>query len=698
MGYVIGVDIGGTFTDCVALTPESRIVHAKTLSTHATDAGDGVIEGLRLLAEAVGRPLGALLARSDRVSHGTTIGTNLVVERNGARTGLLTTAGHIDVLSMMRGGGRTAGLPFEQVFSVQHTAKPEPLVPHERIGAIYERVDRDGEIIAPLDEARARATLARLLAEHRIEALAICLLWSFRNPTHERRLAEIVREMAPDVFVSLSCEVSPQLGEYERTVATVINAYVGPASASYLRSTGARLAEQGLANPFLIMQANGGVIPVAAAERSPLITLDSGPAGGLVGVTALARTGGHRNVIATDMGGTSFDVGLVVDGRPVIAETCVLSQYTYRAPHLDVRSIACGGGSIAWMEPHTRSLRVGPQSAGSAPGPVAYGLGGREPTVTDADVVLGLVRADGFLDGRMPLDAAGARATIAALGERLGLSPEHTAAGILRVNNAAAANLIRQRTIQQGLDPRDFILYAFGGAGPVHAWGFAQELGVRTVVIPLGNGASTLSAFGIAASDMQLFFDEACEFHLPLKTDLLQQALGRLEARALEAARAQGLDPERLAIERSGFLRYRGQYFQSLALPLPDVGAADFNAMLRARFNAEYARLYGEGALVMLQDVELFSLRVRLTAPLESTSTWAKAAGPPPHPAETRPVFWPSEMRWIETAVWRGEALRPGDTLEGPAIVELAHTSVAVAPGQRLAADDLGNLLLEAPS
>jgi N-methylhydantoinase A len=698
MGYVIGVDIGGTFTDCVALTPEGRLVHSKALSTHATDPGDGVVDGIALLAQALSRPIGDLLAQTERVSHGTTIGTNLVVERKGARTGLLTTAGHVDVMSMMRGGGRTAGLPFEQVFSVHASAKPEPLIPRERIGAVYERVDRTGAVIAPLDEARARSTIRALVEAEGIEALAICLLWSFRNPAHERRLAELAREIAPGLFVSLSSEVSPQLGEYERTVATVINAYIGPASARYLRNTSARLAGNGLCNPFLVMQANGGVIPISAAEQTPLATLDSGPAGGLVGATSLARACGHRNVIATDMGGTSFDVGLVVDARPVIAETCVLSQYTYRAPHLDVRSIACGGGSIAWVDPITRSLRVGPHSAGSSPGPVAYRRGGTAPTVTDADVVLGLVRADGFLDGRMPLDAEAARAAIARLGEEIGLGVEQTAAGILKVNNAAAANLIRQRTIQQGLDPRDFAIYAFGGAGPVHAFGFAQELGVSEVVVPLGNGASTLSAYGIAASDMLLFFDQACDFELPADAGALKAALGELEARALAAAKAQGLEPARLAIERIGFLRYRGQFFQSLALPLPDVESASFNATLRGRFNAEYARLYGEGALVMLQDVELFSLRVRVTLPLAAGPERLQRGGAAPKPSGSRRVFWPGPMDWRETAVWDGAALRPGDLVAGPAVVELRHTTVAVAPGQTLVPDKLGNHVLRLPA
>jgi N-methylhydantoinase A len=311
--------------------------------------------------------------------------------------------------------------------------------------------------------------------------------------------------------------------------------------------------------------------------------------------------------------------------------------------------------------------------------------------------VLGLIRADGFLDGRMPLDLGAARAAVAGLGEKLGLTPEQTAAGILKVNNAAAANLIRQRTIQQGLDPRDFAIYAFGGAGPVHAFGFARELGVRTVVIPLGNGASTLSAFGIAASDVTLLFDEACEHHLPLDTGALACRLEALDARAEAAARDQGLESDRLVVERIGFLRYRGQYFQSLALPLPDLDEPDFNAALRERFNREYVRLYGEGALVMLQDVELFSLRARVTLPLNTRPQPVEARGAGPDARPPRPVFWPEEMRWTDTAVWNGETLRPGDEIVGPAILELAHTTVAVAAGQRLRADDLGNFLLELP-
>ena len=377
--YQVGVDIGGTFTDCVAIAPDARLLHAKTLSTHASDPGEGVLEGIAMLAELDGLSVEQFLGQARRVSHGATIGTNLVVERKGARTGLLATAGHTEALAMMRGGGRTAGLPFEQIFSVHNTAKPEPLVTRECVGAVHERIDRNGHVVAPLDEARARETIRSLIENQQIEALAICLLWSFRNPAHEQRLAAIARELCPGLFISLSCEVAPQLGEYERTVATVINAYVGPASVRYLRDTAERLAARSLASPFLVMQSNGGVAPVSAAERKPLVTLDSGPAGGLAGAASLSRARDDANVIATDMGGTSFDVGLVVAGEPVMAETRTLSQYTYRTPHLDVRSIACGGGSIAWVDPHTRALRVGPHSAVRRRGLSPMAGAGRSP-------------------------------------------------------------------------------------------------------------------------------------------------------------------------------------------------------------------------------------------------------------------------------------------------------------------------------
>lgn len=690
MSYVIGVDIGGTFTDCVAQGQDGRLIQSKTLSTHGTDPGEGVIAGIALLAEALDMPLEGLLGETQRVSHGTTIGTNLIVERKGGPVGLITTAGHADCMGIMRGNGRTAGLTPEQVFDVHLTHMPDPLVPRRLVAEVHERIDADGDVVVPLDEEGAREAV-RYLVGAGVKAIAVSTLWSFLNPAHERRIGEIVREEAPEVFVSLSSEVSPRLGEYERTVATVINSYIGPASTRYLQRTEEGLRGQGLAGPFLVMQANGGVIPVDIASRLPVTTLDSGPSGGIAGTAALARQLGHANVIGTDMGGTSFDVGLVIAGQPVLSENCVLEQYSFLQPHLDVRSIACGGGSIARADPLSRSLRVGPHSAGSVPGPVAYGRGGTLPTVTDADVVLGLLRADGFLDGRMALDAQGARDAVGKLGQALGLSPEQTAAGILRVNNNAAANLIRQRTIEQGLDPRDFVIYAFGGAGPVHAFGYAEELGVREVVIPLGNGASTLSAFGIAASDMTRYFDRSVSLALPIQPDVVGRLLADLEVEARAAMAGQG----ELVIERFGLMRYAEQYLQSLPLPLPDgPPGPDWNDEVKASFTAEYSRLYGEGALVALQTIEIFTLRVRASVRLERAQAMPPALTGRPEPTGMRRIFWPGQMEWRDSAVWDGRTLTPEVECVGPAVIELPHTSVAVAPGQSLRLDAYGNLSL----
>jgi N-methylhydantoinase A len=698
MTYFLGVDIGGTFTDCVAVDDGGRVFHAKTPSTHATSPVDGVLAGLDLLAEEAGVSTDRLLGDADRLSHGTTIGTNLVVERKGARVGLLATKGHHDALLMMRGAGRTAGVAIDQVYSVHRTDKPVPLVPRARTAQIAERVTVDGEVLAPMDDDAARAAVRALLDRGDVDAVAIALMWSFRNPDHERRLRTIVEEEAPGTFVSVSHETSPRQGEYERTVATVVNAYVGPASSAYLEQLAEALGARGLARAPFIMQANGGVVPVAVARARPLTTIGSGPAGGLAGTAFIAAASGHRNVIATDMGGTSFEVGLVIEGAPLLSGEEVLDQYTFQMPHLDLRSIACGGGSIARVDPHSGGLRVGPESAGSHPGPACYGAG-TEPTVTDADVVLGLIDPDRFLDGRMRLDRDAAERAVRRVADPLGLSPEEAAAGIVQVNSFSAATLIRQRTIEQGLDPRDFVLYAFGGAGPVHAFAFARELGVASVVVPLGNGASTLSAYGIAASDVVRTFEQECRVQAPFDPAALREAVAAVEAQALAALEEAGFARDGVVLERTALTRYAEQLLQELPLDLPageldEAAAAD----LAARFDTEYARLYGEGARAVFQAVEVFAVRVAARVPLGFAPEAAGDGGPPGGRAEserTREVFWPGDRERTTTAVHDGDALAAGATVAGPAIVELPHTAVAVPAGTVLRRDHVGNLILD---
>jgi N-methylhydantoinase A len=689
MSWAIGVDIGGTFTDCVGIDPDGRLHHAKALSTHDGDVSQGVLDALAGLAGQVDLSIDELLGRTTRLGHGTTIGTNLLVERAGADVALVTTAGHADALAMMRGAGRTAGLPTERVFDVRATSKPAPLVARGRIAELHERIAADGAVVAPLDEARARQTLHALLDGEEVQGVAITLLWSLRNDHHERRVAELITELAPDAFVTLSSQAAPRQGEYERTVAAVINSYVGPASVAYLDRLNARLGEAGFRGELLVMQANGGVADVAQARVRPIGLIGSGPAGGISGVSVLAARAGHPNVIATDMGGTSFEVGLVVDGRPLVSGQQIVEQHTFHQPHLDARSIACGGGSIAALAPDG-GLRVGPRSAGSAPGPAAYGRGGTEATVTDADVVLGLLSPEAFLGGGMTLDRAAARDAVARVAEPLGLTVEDAAAGILRINDHAAATLIRQRTLEQGLDPRDFVVYAYGGAGPLHAWGFAAELGCSLVVVPLGNGAATLSAYGIAAGDLVQHHEVECRARSPLSPEELGGAVAQAEATA--RASLPGHTPQ---LSRVALMRYAEQLLQSVPVLLAD-GPIDAAACARLLhdFDAEYERQFGAFAKALFQAVEVFAVRVEARVPGDVTDVAAIAAPGASSASSERVVHWPGHGA-LDTPIYDGAALGADQRIDGPAVIELAYTTVPVAPGQHLTRDpENDNLLL----
>lgn len=696
MSYVVGVDIGGTFTDCVAIDDTGRVLNGKALSTHASSPVEGVLAGLEQLAQAAGESLESFVTAIDRFSHGTTIGTNLVVERNGARVGVIATRGHGDAFSMMRGRGRTAGVAADLRANVRDTDKPVPIVPRRLIVEVPERVTREGDILAPLDEDVAREVIADLLGRG-VDAISIALLWSFRNPTHERRLRELVHEADPSMYVSLSSEIAPRQGEYERTVATVINSYVGPASSRYLTELAAELGRRGIRRDPFIMQSNGGVLPVAVASRLPIQTIGSGPAGGLAGTATIARRSGHENVIATDMGGTSFEVGLLIDGRPILSSENVIDQYTFKVSQLDVRSIACGGGSIAQVDPHSGGLRVGPESAGSSPGPACYGTG-VEATVTDADVVLRLLDPDGFLGGRMGLDAQRATNAVQALADQLGLSVEETASGILRVNNHNAATLIRQRTIEQGVDPRDFTVYAFGGAGPVHAFHFAEELGADHVVIPMGNGASTLSAYGIAASDVMQVFERECSIVAPFDLDALGTIVASVEDQARAAMRESGFTDDQVTVEYTALARYAEQYLQELELTLPplDGDPVETAQTLTDSFRAQYRRLFGEAALAVFQAIEVFTVRVTARVDLDSASAAPSADSADAadvQPTGVRDVYWPGTEAWRSTAVYHGTPPL-GQRIDGPAVIQLTHTSISVAPGQHLETDSAGNAVL----
>ena len=685
--FHIGVDIGGTFTDCVLVGEDTggavTYSTAKTLSTRA-DPAEGVLAGLAELAASLGLARPELLHRTGRFGHGTTIGTNAVLERTGARVGVITTAGHGDTLAIMRGHGRAAGRSVEDVFRVRGTSLPAPLIVPGAVLELHERVDATGKVVVSLDESRAKDAIAAFIEGYRLDSVAVAFLWSFANPAHELAVEKLVHSVAPAVFASLSCRVSPRLGEFERTVATVLNGYIGPACTRYLTSMGDRLAADGLRAPLLVMQSSGGMVPVSVASEVALGTLDSGPTAGLTGVAALAPANGHRNVVATDMGGTSFDIGLVVDGQPIVENESVIDHYTYRIAHLDIRATACGGGTIARRDPQTGALRVGPDSAGAEPGPACYGRGGTEATVTDADVVLGLLRPESLLAGRMPLDVGAARAAVGRLADSLRLGLEETAAGIVNVNNLHAATLIRQQTLERGLDPRDFVLYSYGGAGPVHAFGYAGEIGVREVLIPLGNGASTLSAYGIAAGDVARFVEMETALRVPFDDAALSAAVTGLVKLARQSMADAGVADEP-HIDVWALMRYQEQLMHALEVPADPAGTS--GADLSRRFLGEYALRYGESAASAFQAAEVFTLRARARVPAAARWAGDGVVSPAGHASRTAEVYWPDAGTGLSTAVHDGARLSHGDTITGPALVELSHTTIAVPPAATLTAD-----------
>lgn len=697
MSYLCGVDIGGTFTDAVIVDGQGRVTLAKAAST-PEDFSRGFFTALAEGAQTLGLSLGELLAQTALLSHGTTVATNVVVERRGARVGLLTTAGHGDAILIMRAHGRAAGLSAAETLRFSATAKPAPLVPRSLIEEIPERMDVRGEVVVKLDEGALREAVRRLRASG-VEALAIAFLWSFRNPAHENRARDIVREEAPELFVTCSSDLVPLLGEYERTVATVMNSYVGPVTRGYVDRIAARATQEGLAAPFLLMQCNGGLGSAETAKRSPLLLLQSGPCGGVTGAAWLGGVLGHRDIIATDMGGTTFDVGLVYDGLPLRTSTTTVHQYEFYVPAIDVKSIGAGGGSIAWLDDTRAALSVGPRSAGAMPGPICYRRGGREPTVTDADLVLGYIDADYFLGGRETLDRDAAVRAMAALGAPLGLDAYHTAAGINRIVDDHMADLIRRETIEKGLDPRDFVLFSYGGAGPCHAGAYARELGIATVVVPLTNTASVWSAFGVVSSDVIHVYQHDQLMTAPFDIAPLVQLVETLQGEARAELAAEGFAATQLQLRWSVDMRHRLQvHVVEVEFDREEL-AADFSATLVARFTARYEALYGAGTAYSEAGIELVTVRLHASATVNKPALAAMAdAGFDPvgaARAAPRAIFWPELDALVETPIYRAEHLRAGNVIDGPAVIEPSVTTIVVRPGQRARLDGYGNIIID---
>jgi len=700
MSYYVGIDIGGTFTDAVVLDDRGQTRLYKTPTT-PHDAAEGVNNALALAEADLELDAGALLSEVGYFGLGTTVATNAMIERKGVRTGLITTRGFRDTLLMQRGMGQWSGLDFEQVIHYSQRRLPEPIVPRPLIQEVSERVDYKGATIVELDEADARRAIAELL-EQEVESIAVCLLWSFRNPAHERRIGELVREAAGDIYLSLSSELAPLLGEYERTATTAINAYLGPRVRAYVRDLSGSLAQRGLAGPFRVVDSGGGVITPERCGLEPVSILTSGPTGGVLASAKLAERLGIPNVLTTDMGGTSFDVGTIVDGAPVVTHQQEVAGYHVLKPAIKVTAIGAGGGSIAHVDA-SGQLLVGPRSAGAVPGPVCYGRGGTQPTVTDADVVLGIIDPGYFLGGTFALDRAGAeRAIEQHVAKPLGMSVEQAAAGIKSIADHKMADLLDTLTIGQGHDPRDFVVFAYGGAGPSHCHAFGSELGVQAICVPAT--ATVHSAFGAVMSDLHVTaelsdlmhardFDGAAE---ALDAARISANLDRLQAQVETALRESGATPEGISCERFVGIRFRMQV-QRLSVPVAakELTSADIDELL-ARFERQFEELYGEGSAYRGAGVEIVSFRVQGRGHLDKPGLAAlsRPGGAVERELPSRRIYLGEEIGAVTAQVLRGSALGAGDTVEGPAVIEHPGTTIFVGPDQRAEIDELDNTMI----
>jgi N-methylhydantoinase A len=675
----LGVDVGGTFTDLALWDERSRRLGVFKLPSVPRDPAQGILAGVR----AITARDGVAPARLTFVAHGTTVATNALLEGKGARTALVTTRGFRDLLEIGR-------QKRPHLYDLQ-ADKPRPLVPRDLRVEAAERLLHDGSVIEKLRAEDVERALDELVqqAGGGIDAIAVCFLYSFVDPTHERLAGSVVAARLPAAYVSLSCEVSPELREYERLSTTVVNAYLGPLVSRYLARFEADVRALGVPNAPYINQSNGGIISVAAARQHPVRTVLSGPSAGVMGAAWVARAAGFDPLITFDMGGTSTDVARVDCGRPVIAAERAVAGYPVRIPTLEIETVGAGGGSLGWVD-SGGALKVGPESAGASPGPACYARGGSRPTVTDANVVLGRLSATHLLDGGMTLRAELAERAVADLARELGTSTIDAARGMLSVVQTNMLGAIRVVSVRKGYDPRAHTMVAFGGAGPLHAAALARDLGIRHVLVPAAPGI--LCALGLLVEPLRLDLVRTRVERLETLGADADRVFAELEAEAVTWLDREGVPGERRRLRRALDMRYVGQNFE-LTVAMPPGGGRD---ALRRAFLAEHDRVYGYAA----QDEPVQVVNVRLTAlgepdPLELP---ALASAPRPEPDEARSgeraVHFEETRGFVTTPLYRRERLLAGHRVSGPAVVEQMDATTVILPGQVAVVDERANLVI----
>jgi N-methylhydantoinase A len=677
--FAIGVDVGGTYTDLVAIDENGRTVFAKSPSTPA-DQSVGVMEGLEELARRLKLTRSEMLAVTDRVVHGTTVATNALLERKGAKVALLTTEGHRDVIEMREG---LKGDRYDL-----RSPPAEPLVPRELRFGVSERLKANGEIATPLDE-RSLGDAIAAISRSGATSVAVCFLHSYLNPVHEIAAVERLTRELPDISISRSSDVLPQIKEYERVSTTIVNAYVGPLVKHYLTSLERRLIEAGFKGSLFVVLSHGGMAPVEEASRLAAGTVLSGPAGGISGSRRCSDLLGIPDLVPFDMGGTSTDISLVAEGRASLSADGMLAGQRIALRSLDIASIAAGGGSIASVDTGG-TLRVGPESAGSLPGPACYGNGGLAATVTDANVVLGYLDAAAFMGGQRPLDRAASEAAIDRLAAALGLSRLEAAAGVYRMINLKMADGIRLMTLRRGVDPRRFALLSFGGAAGLHASEVARELDIKRIIVPIA--ASVLSAWGMLTSDLRYEMSRTHYGAGPrISSDEARGLFEQLEQQAASRLRSWFGGP--VTIERSAEMRYGEQIFEiDVALDDLDWNAAGLVDQIEDRFHRRHEELYTYSS----RDQEVVFVNARVGA-IGQVASRSQDARPAPvlsacTPRTTRQAFF---GKWCEVPVYSLESLMPGQSFEGAAIIEAETTTIVVNAGDRVTVNALGWLEIE---
>lgn len=688
--YIIGVDIGGTFTDAFASTVDGKESWtAKSLTTYG-DLSQGLVGALEAVAEEIGVSVTEMLGNTVKLAHGTTVVTNAIAQMKGAKVGLITTRGCHDLLTVAR-----SPRAYEFDF-LKHRPLPS-LVDRDCIVEVSERVDCKGTILVPIQEGGLEAAIRHLVEDERVEAIAVCFLWSFLHPEHERRVRTIIKSIYPNLYVSISSDIHPVMREYERMTTTILNSSAGNAFAAYAEKVERTLRELGLKCWLLMMSSAGGALSAQEAAHRPIALAYSGPAGGLLGATAVSQTLGFPNLLNTDMGGTSLDISLVVDGKPLTRNKAKIGPFWTGLSVLDIESLGAGGGSIAWVD-ERGMVQIGPQSAGSTPGPACYDKGGEKPTVSDAAVMLGVLDPDYFLGGKIKLNRDLAeKAILQEVGEHIGQDARDSAAGIFRVVTANMANAVRHATIGRGLDPRDFTMLSYGGCGPMFAAAIAHQLNISKVVIP--ELSAVFSAYGVARTDIRRERYRTLRQPVPPSLSAVNAVFAELAEKVRADLERDGVEPKNLVLGYEADMQYVGQVSSvNVSLPVPPYTEEDV-AGFRSLFEAEYEHLLGTGTAGSNMIVELVNCRVvgygRTIQPevVEYSSQGVESMDAVR--CGERVVYLPVERCEAHLPVFNGAGIESGMCLEGPALIEREDTTIFVPARTTARMDNYRNIILE---